>query len=383
MRWIAIACAGLFLGGYRINGFWYEFARVDSLFVALTLGGLALAIYAGNSNRRLIFSAVTLALAAFTKQTGFVVAIGLSFYLFAKIGRRAWIFLFTFASLTILPMLIINWSTNGWFFYHILYIGAADPIEVSRIVNFITKDMFGVFAGMSVQALLVVVLGAQQRGWKVFLSQPWLIGIGLAIAISGLGRIRVGGNVNNRMPAYALLCLAPAILMQISSPSFSSDNHIRQENQILWKNWIVAVLILVQFALGRYYPPRYVPTLSMRRSGDRLIQEIASRRGPVLVMMHPYYTILAGKEPSTQIAALWYVRHRGELPLPDDFVNRIQDHYYAAIISDESFFETQPDFQELIIRYYVQTEKLKSTQAPPTMTGVIVRPKVIYIPKQP
>ena len=30
-RWLAWACAGLFLGGYRINGFWYDVIRVDSL----------------------------------------------------------------------------------------------------------------------------------------------------------------------------------------------------------------------------------------------------------------------------------------------------------------------------------------------------------------
>src|SRR5512147_3055905 len=32
LNWLAIACAGLFLGGYRISGFWYELARVDMLF---------------------------------------------------------------------------------------------------------------------------------------------------------------------------------------------------------------------------------------------------------------------------------------------------------------------------------------------------------------
>ena len=31
LRWIAMTCAGLLLGGYRISGFWYELARVDSL----------------------------------------------------------------------------------------------------------------------------------------------------------------------------------------------------------------------------------------------------------------------------------------------------------------------------------------------------------------
>ncbi len=119
----------------------------------------------------------------------------------------------------------------------------------------------------------------------------------------------------------------------------------------------------------------------MRESGDQFIHRIASFPGRVFVMMHPYYTILAGKEPSTQIATLWYVRHRGELPLPDDFVNRIESHYYSAIISDESFFETQPDLHELITTYYIQTETLNFSKAPPTLTGVVVRPKVIYRPK--
>ena len=100
-------------------------------------------------------------------------------------------------------------------------------------------------------------------------------------------------------------------------------------------------------------------------------------------MLHPDYTVLAGKEPSSQMATLWYVRHRGELLLPSDFVGRIQNHYYAAIISDESVFETQPDLQQLITTYYIPTKTLTSGQAPPTITGVVVRPKLIYLPKQP
>jgi len=383
LRWIGITCAGLFLGGYHINGFWYEVARVDSLFVALMLAGLALANYAGDSNRSLILSAVLFALAAFTKQTGFIVAIGFSLYLFIRFGRGAWYFLIPFSALTVMPMLLINWSTDGWFFYHIFYIGSADPVEVSRLVNFITKEVFGVMAGLSLIAILATVLGIQRMGLKVLLKQPWLIGLGLAIVISGLGRMRVGGNINNRMPTYALLCLTPAIFMQMFLPPLSSSEHIANWNQVLWRNWIVTILILIQFVLGRYSPQRYIPSAFMKQSGDRLVQEIAASKGPVLVMMHPYYTVLAGKEPSTQIATLWYVRHRGELPLPDDFVNRIQSHYYSAIISDESSFETQPDLQKLIDRYYFQAEILNLSEAPTTMTGVIVHPKVIYHPKQP
>ena len=140
---------------------------------------------------------------------------------------------------------------------------------------------------------------------------------------------------------------------------------------------------MLQVVMGRYDPKRFIPTSGMRQSGDHLLQQIRSLEGPVLVMMHPYYTLMAGKEPSSQIATIWYVRHRGELPLPDDFVWRIQNHYYSAIISDESFFETQSDLQQLITTYYMQTKTLSSQQAPPTITGVVVRPKLIYLPKQP
>lgn len=91
-HWLAVACAGLFLGGYQINGFWYELARVDSLFVALLIGGLALGIYAGRSRFWLTLSAIVLALAFFTKQTGLLVGAGLAVYLWVKLGwRAAWL----------------------------------------------------------------------------------------------------------------------------------------------------------------------------------------------------------------------------------------------------------------------------------------------------
>jgi hypothetical protein len=351
--------------------------------VVLMLAGFVLSIYAGDSNRKLIFSAVMLALAAFTKQTGFIIAAGLALYLFLKIGQRAGVFLTTFSALTVIPMLVLNWRTDGWFFYHIFYIGSADPIEVSRLVNFLIKELFGIMAGLSWLAFLIVVLGIQRMRLKVFLERPWLIALSLAIVISGLGRMRVGGNINNRMPTYAILCIMPAIFMQMLAPQLSGPGQIDDRNHIGWQNWVVAILMLVQFALGRYSPQRSIPNALMKQGGDRLIQQITSMQDPVLVMMHPYYALMAGKEPSTQIATLWYVRHRGEKALPDDFVKRIQSHYYSAIISDESIFETQPDIHKLLTAYYLQTETINLNESPSTMTGVLVRPKIIYYPKQP
>jgi hypothetical protein len=67
-------------------------------------------------------------------------------------------------------------------------------------------------AALTLVAIAAAFLAARQSGRRFWLRQPWLLAIVLAIAISGLGRVRVGGNLNNRMPAYVLLCLAPALL---------------------------------------------------------------------------------------------------------------------------------------------------------------------------
>jgi hypothetical protein len=343
---------------------------------------VATAIYAEGSNRQLILSAFLLALATFTKQTGFVVGVCIALYLFITIGRQAWSFVIIFSGLIVIPLFGLNINTNGWFFYHIFHIGSADPIEFSRLIDYLKDKIFGIMSGLTLMAILAAILGMRRVGLGILSNQPWFIGIGIAILISAMGRIRVGGNLNNLMPAYAFLCLSPAILASESNHHVAFNNDNSENKLVGWRNWVIGILILTQFMLGRYSPLKYIPTVGLRQSADRLVQQIASIQGPVFVMMHPYYALLAGKDPSTQIATLWYVRYRGALPLPNDFINRIKSHYYAAIISDESYFEVQPDLDALIKIYYFPAETLGADQSPITNTGVVIRPRIIYLPSK-
>jgi len=376
-RWIGLVGAGLWLGGYRLSGFWYELARVDALFVALALSGFAVGLYARRSTWGLIISAFLLALAFFAKQTALIVGVGLAMYLFISVGRRAWLFTLIYLSLVTIPLFTLNAVTGGWFFYHVFRLAAGDPVEIKRVIHYAGFEVFGLMAGLSLMTMLTLLLGVRRAGLKFLLEQPWLPGIGLAAVISGIGRASVGGSLNNLMPVYAFLCLAPALLVgewnrRSLSPAWSR-----------WRDWLVAALVLVQLALGAYYPPRYIPSAAMRASGDRLIQRLAAIDGPVLVMMHPYYALRAGKEPATQIAALWYVRERGQRPLPDDFASRIENRYYSAIVSDESLFETEPALQRLIRAHYYPAQTLGLEDAPTAPTGMAVTPQIIYLPRQP
>jgi hypothetical protein len=373
---IAFCTAALFLAGYRTTGGWYDLARVDALYVMLTLAGAALLAHGKENRLRLPFAGFILALAFLTKQNGlffsFVVAVYLSF----TAGWQALAFAIPFALVSVLPVLYLDQVSGGWFSTYVFKIAYLSPIDFHRVAATVKDELLGSMIGLTIPFVIAgISLVWRERG-KSTLSEPWNWFIVAALFISIAGRASVGGNRNNLMPAYTFLCIAPALV--------AHETRLWRDGWQIPARSALFVLIIAQFVLTSLipkYPFGFIPASSMKSAGDRLIRHVASVQGPVLVLMHPYYALLAGKEPAVDIQMLWHARLRGEQPLPDDFVNRIESHYYSAIISDESVFESQPDLHELITTYYVQTETLNLSNAPPTMTGVVVRPKVIYRPK--
>lgn len=370
--WLGLVCAGLFLGGYRISGFEYDLARVDSLAVALTVGGLAADTAARNSRWGLVAAGVLLALAFLSKQTALFFGVALGLYLTLTIGRRAWQVGLPFLLLTVGPVLALQFYSDGWFLFTTFTIAGINPVEWQRVVHFATVDLFGLMGGLAVMALGAAALVWRRAGWRGIARQPWFWWLLLGVAVSGLGRASVGGNINNRMMGYALLCLSPGLLWRAWPDSLPRGGNRRIV--------VISALILLQFGLGAYNPWRYFPSAKMRRSGDRLVESLADAPGEVLVLMHPYYAQLAGKPPSAQIAAMWHARERGSLPLPSDFAARIEQRHYALVVSDESLFETEPALRELLERTYIRAGDVPSELSPPTMSGLVVRPRVWFTP---
>ncbi len=371
LRWIAIACAGLWLGGYRISGGWYDLARVDALFVALTLGGVASVVYLNPSSVGPIGAGLLLGLAFLTKQYGLFFAAGAGCYFFLTASRRrAWLFVLVFAAVAAIPSLLLEASTAGWFSAYVFGIARASPYEALRAINTIRFDLFGSMAALTLGWIFLAARLLRRRSRRLTLERPWPLFTAAAVTVTIFGRAAVGGHLDHLMPAYAFLCLTPALL-------------IHEATGREWGIRLVSLAILAQFALGVYDPFRFVPTDAMRAAGDRLIARIQSIEGEVMVMMHPYYAALAGKAPSAQLIALWHARWRGRDPLPPDFVQRIENQYYAAIISDESeYFETEPALVELIEANYVRGEELTESDAPSTLSGVVTRPREVYVPRE-
>ncbi len=394
--WLGLVCAGLYLGGYRLSGFWYELVRVDSLYVTLALASVALGIYHPSRPDRfektcqVLAPAVVLALALLTKQTGVAFAAWFFLHLLFTQSKLAWRFVPVYVVLAIVPLVLLNVATGGWFGFYAFGIASGNPVEWERVRHYLFAELFGVMAGLSLMATLTGILVLRRTGWNAIRSQPWLAAVAVAIFVSGVGRSSVGGNLNNLMIGYAFLCLAPALLMrELLNRKDAKDAKNNQQSffalfappALFRGSRLISAAVLIQFALGVYNPLRYIPTAEMRQSGDRLVARLAATDGEVLVMMHPYYSLLAGKKPSAPVNMLWYVYEREDAALPEDFAERLRTHYYAVIISDETLFETDPAIRQLLEAYYVQTETLAASESPPTLTGMFARPTVIYTPK--
>lgn len=372
--WLALLCAGLFLGGYRLNGFIYDVARVDSLFLALSLAGLVLGVYGNGRGWGQVGAATFLALAFLTKQTAILLGLGLGVFLLFRVGRQAWRYWGVWVALTAGPVLWLNVTSEGWFWYYTVHIAGINPVTLERLLTFAIYEIPVLMGGLTAMTGAAALLAIRRAGWRGLPGQPWFIWLALGLVISGMGRASVGGNLNNRLMAYSLLCLGPALLAH----EWAHRPALRPRRL----DAVIVALALLQFALGVYNPWRYIPTPAMRQSGDRLVETIATTDGEVLVLLHPYYAWLAGKSPSAQIAALWHARERGTLPLPSDFAARLAAGHYALIISDDSIFETDPALQQLLTAAYGPPTALSATESPPTLAGLHVQPRLVYRPQK-
>ena len=214
-RLLAAACAVLFLAGDRVAGGWYTLARIDALFLTLTVAGMAIAVYAKRPTFRLVGAALLFALSFHTKQEGLGFALATGFYLALVFRWRVWPYVAVLAAAIALPTLILQANTGGWYLTYIVGIQAsASELQAIRLALTLVLD-FGGAMGVLLLGYVLALIGAWLRwGWRSLRERPWLLFTAAAIAASALGRTSVGGNVNHLMPAYALLCLAPVWVWQ-------------------------------------------------------------------------------------------------------------------------------------------------------------------------
>jgi hypothetical protein len=198
-------------------------------------------------------------------------------------------------------------------------------------------------------AMLGIVRAVHRRPRLQVLRETWALAALLGIAATLAAWARPGGASNNLLTTY-LFAIPPALRelrcwSRRARPSFRTAP---------------LSLLAAQFAVLLYDPRAQIPTSAEVQQARAFIDRLSSIAGPVLVPEHPWYAILAGKEPSYHSCALWELqRTLGQDRWPDDLRARLAAGYYRAVFT--AWSTDAPDLgsypPELATRYRV-TDRL-------------------------
>jgi hypothetical protein len=370
--------AGLLAASYRITGAWLDIARVDSLAIAL-LVLFCLALPPSPSRIRWLTAGLFAGLMVLTKQS-MVIAVA-PFFLVHLVQYRAralWM-----AAGFLLPLglaaLYLNIVSEGWFSFYTIELLWQQTEWLARdvIVGFWKTDILRHYfaaLGISAAGLFLIFRDRRREFWE------WSALLAGALLCSFLARIKSGGYDNVLLPAVTMIAILLGIGWdRISGSLLKNPNILRDAARIA-----LTVAALYQFYHLRYNPADQLPTDRHYQTGEAFVHYLAEFPGEVYVPFHTEYAAMAGKPAYAHQAALWDVLrgdtdNRGKQMLSREIEETLRTRRFDAILLDGdgqwNFLYGLEDF------YTPQTDVLPPDYVPTPLTGWLISPRLIFLPK--
>lgn len=355
--------AGLFAATFSLGGAWFDVARVDSLFMALLLGGV-LALRLRPTVAGSVLAATLFFLSFMTKQPAIILAAAMALgCLPTWAGWTRLVFPTLFAGMAGVAVVSLDAATAGWFSYYVFTLPAEHGIEQPMLLDFWTHD---VLRPLTIAAVLTGVflyrLAARRSGELPF----HLALVGGMIGIAWLSRIHSGGYDNVLMPLHAALAIGGGL-------GVASLRGTRLESA-------AALACLIQFAMLTYAPTHQIPTERDREAGDRLVAMVGKFQGDVFIPMHGYLAQRAGKRAFAGGMAFDDVcRGRDESIIRDletEVGNALRAGRFGAVILDG------PDWgfaDEINSGYRYQGRLFDDASLFMPRTGLMTRPQELFV----
>lgn len=225
--------------------FWAPLARVDSLALALSLGGLYLAVRATPQRTPLFPAALLLALAVYTRQTYLLAAPFAAFVWVAHANgwRRAltlavWLGMLVMGAFAVL----LVWTQGGVWFH--LITANANTLDTDILGHYVREAARGLpLLFLLLVAFLIAGAISHTRSW--WLAAPYALGAGLA----ALTIAKVGSDVNYLYELSAALCLGIGALLALARGA--------QHGRLVWSTLIVALLAVQVWAAANLSAQKY------------------------------------------------------------------------------------------------------------------------------
>jgi hypothetical protein len=396
--YFALLAVGYFAATYGLSGYWFDIARVDSLFICLLLGGIYF-IRFGESYSAMLWAALLVSLAFFTKQTALLYIIPLAIYLLFVNWKR---FLVFFASLGLIILgvsILLDNIYNHWYNLYtvILPYTLSKYMVLSKLKLYLYRCLLMNFPFVIVVSCYYLITRLIKRRASDFFFYFCLIA-GLQVGALPLF-FNIGGYYNDLMAGHLALTMLFVVGLFTAIDKYINVNN--NKGKILV--FIIYILSIIQFCIPIYNPFTIIPTNNDKIAGDELVKRIAAFKGDVLIPSHPYLAARAGKGFYIHTSALdvyliltgkhtnyaWrpdpgvyktfnrlYSLHdkKPNLDLSGELMQDIENRKFGAIILDSEKFPLD------LKPYYKYAGTVFDDDVFWTYTGVYTRPNLLYLP---
>jgi hypothetical protein len=306
-----LAAAGLLAATYFVTGTWFDVARVDSLFLALSAAGLYQARWA-RSRRGAILAGLLLGAAFLTKQTALAEGVAvLSAIALGPRRRLAAPAALAYAAVLGGSTLALGLASHGWYLYYVFEQMSEHALNTAAVGQFWVRYLLPTL-GLAIAALL---LGARRVPLLLLSGCAALVAEGYAALV------HAGGGVNDLLPAYLVVALLAGLAMgdQPGAGPSPVAGHLagkRTASGLSAKAMravapVAVVLVIAQLAMlaAGFRPGHAIPAGADRAAGLRLAAGLRGLGGTVAVPADPAIAVMAGlPQVEDQFAAVDVLR---------------------------------------------------------------------------
>jgi hypothetical protein len=297
-----IAAAGLLAATYFVADTWFDVARVDSLFIALSVAALYTARWMRRT-RGAVATGLLLAAAFLAKQNGLAEGVAvLTALAFGPRRRLVWPAALTYGAVLGISTLALGLTSHGWYVFYVFELLSEHPLKDAAFGQFWTVSLLPVL-GIACSA---VVLGVRR-------TPLVLVAGGTALVVEAYtSLVHSGGRVNDLLPAYLAVALFAGLAMdgRAGGLAGSVGDRLARGRPANWRpaNWrtglagrwaatAAAALVIAQLAvLGTgFRPAQAIPSGADRAAGLRLAAGMRALGGTVAVPADPGLGLLAGR----------------------------------------------------------------------------------------
>jgi hypothetical protein len=356
------AAAGLLAATYFAAATWFDVARVDSLFLALSVAGLYAARRASRTGGA-VAAGLLLGAAFCTKQAALVEGVAVLAALAAGPRRRlaaaaaaAW------AAIVGGSTLALGLASHGWYVYYVFGQMSQHAFSPGNASQFWISELLPT-VGIAICAAL---LGARRM--------PLVLLAGcVALAVEAvMARAQAGSNVNDLLPVYTVLAVLAGVAMG-GQPALSprGADRLARFARSAWlarfmrwrrsagRQWVpvaVSGLVAVQigvladgFRLSQAFPPN-----ADRIAEQRLVAAVRALGGTVAIPAAPEIAVMAGLPPTEDQVAAADVMHASDQSAKTIFVTSLAQavaaQKFSGIITE--FYWDLRGFPVDLPRYY-------------------------------